>query len=636
MLRVIARALCCTSLATAVLVGALITGCDTAPTDTGDDGDEPIGEAQSLQTVAQARASSCSTISVKGLSEEIIKKGNCIAPGAFVKIPSLPNVTMLDTVFPYLEQPAHDAFVATANANPSKSMTVNSMLRALPQQYLLYHWYLSGTCGIGLAAAPGNSNHETGLAFDTSQYSTWKSALTSHGFKWFGSADTVHFDYTGAGATSYKGTDILAFQELWNEHHPTDTIAEDGDYGPATEAKLAASPAEGWGDDIVCDTPTSGPEIAMTIGYADAGDTFSDGASEGAADLYVGDAHKLQITFANDGDEKATDVVIGVELDQANLSATDYLIESDWMNDGAFQENEANTAAANPAHASALGHAFSLDIHALSPGETKRVTLDVDALAYSVEADASPSVRVFVKTIPDVYDEDAYGGTVDDHGKTPVFNGGRLEAEQPTDVYDRARWEWSSERREGFTASDGATLSVDGDTLTLAGGSAGAFARSPDTGFDAKTAPVISLRAKRTGGAGEARIAFLVDTTTAIAEAPSFGLALPADGAFHEIAIDTSTDARFAGSIHGLAVVPFSDAPGTLTLDYLRAGDGSSPEPGDSVPPGDDGGPSDLGGACSCEVGASRQAGGEWVGLAALAAAVARVRRRPVACRSRA
>ena len=45
-------------------------------------------------------------------------------------------------------------------------MSINSAFRTVAQQYLLYAWYKQGRCGIGLAATPGNSNHEQGLAVD--------------------------------------------------------------------------------------------------------------------------------------------------------------------------------------------------------------------------------------------------------------------------------------------------------------------------------------------------------------------------------------------------------------------------------------------------------------------------------------
>ena len=39
---------------------------------------------------------------------------------------------------------------------------------------------------------------------------------------------------------------VLAFQRLWNRNNPRDRIAEDGDYGPATESRLRRTPADGF------------------------------------------------------------------------------------------------------------------------------------------------------------------------------------------------------------------------------------------------------------------------------------------------------------------------------------------------------------------------------------------------------
>jgi hypothetical protein len=78
------------------------------------------------------------------------------------------------------------------------------------------------------------------LALDVSQYSTWKPILTNYGFKWLGSSDPVHFDYVGAGAVSYKGLDVKAFQRLWNRNHANDKIDTDGVWGPQTEARISS------------------------------------------------------------------------------------------------------------------------------------------------------------------------------------------------------------------------------------------------------------------------------------------------------------------------------------------------------------------------------------------------------------
>ncbi|MEO7330894.1 MAG: M15 family metallopeptidase, partial [Minicystis sp.] len=141
---------------------------------------------------------------------------------------------------------------AALKAAPGKHMSVNSMLRTVAQQYMLYRWYQLGRCDIGLAAKPGNSNHETGLAMDINPASTWRGSLENHGFKWFGSGDPVHFDYVGSGAVSHKGLDVRAFQRLWNHAHPGDKIAVDGDWGPQTESRMKQSPADGFASGPTC------------------------------------------------------------------------------------------------------------------------------------------------------------------------------------------------------------------------------------------------------------------------------------------------------------------------------------------------------------------------------------------------
>jgi hypothetical protein len=203
-------------------------------------------------TVADAVKGGCSTALVKGLSEQIVAQMNCLIPNALATLPSRPNLSKSDATFAYLQTPARQALVAALDANPGKSMGLNSMFRTVAQQYLLYTWGQQKKCGIGLAAKPGNSNHESGLALDTSQHATWRTALEARGFKWFGSSDKVHFDYVGSGKVNLKGMDVKAFQMLWNLNNPGDKIGVDGAYGPATAARLAKSPASGFAKGASC------------------------------------------------------------------------------------------------------------------------------------------------------------------------------------------------------------------------------------------------------------------------------------------------------------------------------------------------------------------------------------------------
>ncbi len=256
------------SLTSLVVLSSIATlgtvGCAAVPeesesvTEPETDGPEPEeavdqgSEAVTGGTVSQAVTNSCSTTSVKGLSEQIIAEGNCISPGAFARIPARSNLTFGSAVFPFLEKPARDRLVTSLDAHKGTHMTINSALRTVAQQYLLYKWGAANRCGINVVAKPGNSNHETGLALDISQSSTWRSSLQNQGFKWFGSSDAMHYDYTGPGSVNHKGLDVKAFQRLWNANHPGDKIATDGEWGPNTEARMKKSPAAGFATGPSC------------------------------------------------------------------------------------------------------------------------------------------------------------------------------------------------------------------------------------------------------------------------------------------------------------------------------------------------------------------------------------------------
>ena len=238
-------------------------GSDPEARDQQNDGSEADPEALASGTVGQAAANSCDTSSVKGLSLQIIAEGNCLRAGAYSAVPKAGKVVFGSNVFAKLQAPGRDQLVAALKANPSKAISINSMLRTVAQQYLVYTWYqASHRCGIELAATPGSSNHETGLALDTSQYAAWTSILKAHGFRWFGNGDKVHFDYVGAGAKDYSGLDVQAFQRLWNRNHPSDKIAEDGEWGPQTNARMTKSPAKGFAKGASCASAAATTEIA--------------------------------------------------------------------------------------------------------------------------------------------------------------------------------------------------------------------------------------------------------------------------------------------------------------------------------------------------------------------------------------
>ena len=217
--------------------------------------DPTTNQPQSGPTVEQQITSQCSTIAVKGLSLQLIDQMNCEDPGIMKSFEGDPNFTYGSVVFPFQQGPATDALKAAA-ASRSGAIPITSALRTLPQQYLLYEWYRRGLCNANLAALPGRSNHNGGLAVDIGDSSTWRQSLRSRSYIDNVSGEPWHFYYTGAGGKDVRNLSVLAFQKLYNRNFPENPITEDGLYGPQSEGALKESPANGF---------TVGPRCAASM-----------------------------------------------------------------------------------------------------------------------------------------------------------------------------------------------------------------------------------------------------------------------------------------------------------------------------------------------------------------------------------
>ncbi len=198
-------------------------------------------------------AGGCDTSIVSGLTGQLVAELNCITPNTMVDFRGA-NISLSSAVQPYLNPAAANAMKAAVAASGT-NITLSSAYRSVAQQYLLLKWYRAGQCGIQAAAEPGKSNHQSGRAIDVPSYNFWIPKLQAQGWTWFGSGDLVHFDFLAA--PNAGSTSVLAFQKLWNKNNAS-KLAEDGDWGPMTEAAMAASPTTGF--------PVSGcgPVMPMT------------------------------------------------------------------------------------------------------------------------------------------------------------------------------------------------------------------------------------------------------------------------------------------------------------------------------------------------------------------------------------
>ncbi|MDQ3370149.1 MAG: SYNERG-CTERM sorting domain-containing protein [Myxococcota bacterium] len=243
--------------AAVLAVGVSTIGC-ALPGD-----DEPaLGIIESEVSVAAYTTSGCSTSVVIGLSKQIAEEIGCMGAGSLVRFTPSANLQITsNAVLPYLHGAAKanlDSVAAT------RVVQVNSAFRTVAQQYLLYRWYQLGRCGITAAATPGRSNHEGGRALDIQNYSSVISAMGARGWSHNVPGDPVHFEHLSS--PDLRGRDVLAFQRLWNRNTTTDKIAEDGAYGPQTEARLRAAPATGFARGATCGTREQAADVVMIEG----------------------------------------------------------------------------------------------------------------------------------------------------------------------------------------------------------------------------------------------------------------------------------------------------------------------------------------------------------------------------------
>ena len=187
----------------------------------------------------------CSTAAVKNLSLQVIDEMNLLISNVLVSFDDLDVSGNEATVNFFLQLKAKEALGRAIRRNKGKTLRLNSAYRTVVQQHILFSW--QGSQCVGIAAKPGLSNHEDGLAIDTPDFQEWIPALEAEGWQWFGPPDEVHFTYIGGGVRDEIGDiGVKAFQILWNKYNPNDRIDEDSNYGPETAARLDRSPANGF------------------------------------------------------------------------------------------------------------------------------------------------------------------------------------------------------------------------------------------------------------------------------------------------------------------------------------------------------------------------------------------------------
>lgn len=216
--------------------------------------DLTIREVRKGKTMATVRefaithaGTDCSTEGVRPLNDQIFALAQPVLINDLVSCADIVKIVGSSTI-PFL-QPAAKAALAEAVAEKGEKPRLVHAYRTLAHQYVLFFWFNHNRlCGITLAATPGSSPHEQGIAIDIQQNARWREVLKKHHWRWRGRSDPAHFTYIGPGVTTnVRKESIRAFQRLWNLNNPTDLIEEDGVYGETeTGPRIQRSPVEGF------------------------------------------------------------------------------------------------------------------------------------------------------------------------------------------------------------------------------------------------------------------------------------------------------------------------------------------------------------------------------------------------------
>lgn len=239
----------------------------------------------SLRTINDlVRSGGCSTEPANRLSMQLAQEMACMAPDQWARIDGLPNVRFGPAGYPFLSKQAAAAFERAAASGAS--ISVNSTWRSVAQQFILKQ--KEGTCGIRVAASPGRSMHESGLAIDINESAnaSVRQALRNAGFTWYcdttnggrlsGCRDPVHFTF--ARGTDLRDLSIKAFQALHNRNKPaSEHLTVDGDLGARTRTALLAAPLAGFPVAANCG-------LDFGAGGTNSGVGVGTGGNEGGAD----------------------------------------------------------------------------------------------------------------------------------------------------------------------------------------------------------------------------------------------------------------------------------------------------------------------------------------------------------------
>lgn len=278
--------------------------------------------------------------------------------------------------------------------------------------------------------------------------------------------------------------------------------------------------------DVAIDTNFLGIDVINT-----------DGDGGGYPDVFPGDRFQAEIVVSNQSPGVIRDVWAGYWLEHPFLEALDYQIYSDHpaYDQQSWELNDANEAPENP-EGSEMGQEGALNLYAFSPGESKRILIELEAIQPSIGMADHPDLRAWVRNIENIYG--VQDGFWDDPNSVNHV-GENLRAFSELDILSQDHWHFSApleDHFEGWRRCDDSTesmqINTDRESLVADSTDQDCLQSPPWTHIDARIFDEMVIRTNsgdelssltvEWGGSvsGEARFEFSLDQPTGVLRLP--------------------------------------------------------------------------------------------------------------------
>lgn len=304
--------------------------------------------------------------------------------------------------------------------------------------------------------------------------------------------------------------------------------------------------------------------------------------ADGVFDAYPGQTWTERVVLTNFGGARGEGAVVGL-LAQDGLTVTRWDVWSDYPygDQASWAPNDADDNPANPAH-DAPGGAFSLVLGGMAPGESKMITLTLQA---TTAAAGLPELRAWVSHVDGVYEKADWDAAPTNVDGAQTWNGGNLRVAGAHDLWaSQTAWDFEDGTAQGWWAANALTPTVTDGHLDLRVEGADPQVVSGWFTVTAGAEDHLLLRVNNGTDATTGRIYWARTDTLDFAEERSVGLSLPTEAGWHDLRVGLGGLPGWTGTPCRLRLDPGDTATGTLLVQSITL-EADAAEGEDTGPP---------------------------------------------------